>query len=184
VVTRERRPSSELLRLVADAAGNVRIDANGRAGGRGAWVVARASALAEVEAHPRVLQRLLKRADLRANGILDAAREILVAGILRELGRLHREIALPSGPRAVRAAMDHGRLAALVVVPGALGTVPSRAVQALLAGAGGVPIHVLAMTAERLGACLGRGPRAVLAVPATRPARSLLRQLRSLQELR
>lgn len=118
MVTREVHARAALLRLVADAAGNVRVDATMDAGGRGAWVVPRASALAAVEAQPRLLQRSLKRADLRAEGLLDASRALLLARILRELGRLHREIALPSGPRAVRAALEGGRVAALLVAPG------------------------------------------------------------------
>lgn len=161
VACRESAPRVELLRLVADEAGRVRLDLTGAAPGRGAWV--HADHLARLDGRPGPLHRTLRRKQLDSGGLLDDARAALLAAVLQDLAACHRAGLCHSG--AARA----GRLAepAAMVVAGAV-PLPGRA-----------PVEQrLPVDARALGAVLGKGPRSVVAVAAGRPTLRLVRRLR------
>lgn len=163
-VTRQRLPRVELVRLVADEHGRVRVDLAGDAPGRGAWVLPDAAALQRLEQEPKLLGRSLRRKRMRTEGLLDQARGAVAERVLLHLQRCRRAGALVSGRHAVEDATD---LVAIVLATGA--APPPRAAS--------LPHFRLPLDAADLGRALGRGPRAVVGIHAGRPAAALLRWL-------
>lgn len=165
VATRQPRPQSELLRLVADEAGRVRVDLDGTMPGRGAWIQPQAELLARVEAKPRMLNRALRRKGLSARGLHEDTRQAVLQRLYSSLVGCHRAGVVVSGRSAVADASG------LVAVIYAAGSAPLPELDVH-------PVIVLPLDAGALGRLLGRGPRCVVALRDSRPTRRLMPWLR------
>jgi|GEM_PF-2629710 len=179
VVSRQRHPQQELLRLVAEPDGRVRVDLPARQSGRGAWVLPLAQHLALLESRPRMLSRTLRNKGLRARGLLEEAQDQVLAATWQHLERCRRAGLLVSGHHAVGQAHD---LVALIQArprrsrdsapppAGAVG-IPAPGPQ------GHLPIFELPVDPQGLGARIGRGPRTIVGIRGGGPAADLVRRL-------
>ncbi|RME28417.1 MAG: DUF448 domain-containing protein [Deltaproteobacteria bacterium] len=162
-VTRQRHPRRNLLRLVADGQGRVRVDIDAVAPGRGAWVCPERALLLRLEADPSPLKRSLRRKRLHAPGLLDQAQRLVDARVEAELLRCWRAGRVSTGAAALRRAPPD----ACILVSRDRRVPPEPPPAA----------YRLHLDTEHLGRLLGRGPRsiAVLATgPVTRPLRRWL----------
>lgn len=180
VVTRERRPPDELVRLVLSPEGRVEVDYRGRLQGRGAWVQPQRALLEKLEKHPGILTRPLKSSAIDAAGLLARVRDANTRAVLDALSICARAGALQGGKDGVRAAISNGAALAIVLAEDAsprLATDLQRRAE---------PLDVIALPLDRdaLGAQVGKGSRAALAVRRGRPGRHLLRELRRMAALR
>lgn len=74
VVTRERRPPSELIRLFVDSEGLVQVDATRARAGRGAWITPSAAAFDKLQGRPQLLRRSLRRTPRGFGPLIEDAR--------------------------------------------------------------------------------------------------------------
>lgn len=112
-VTREVRPTAELLRFVADPDGAIVLDLKHRLPGRGVWVTARADHISQA-ARKNVFARALK-APVRAGADLaERVEEQLKRSLLSALSLARKGGGLVTGFDAVEAAIGEGRVAALI----------------------------------------------------------------------
>ena len=164
-LTRQRHPRSALVRCVVDEAGRVRVDPDATAPGRGAWLLARAEVLTQVQTRPSLLGKALRRKGLAAGDLLEEARQATLAGILDALATCRRSGLLVSGARALAQA---GPLDAVILARGCRRPPV----------APGTLVVELPLTSAELGRLLGRGPRAAIGARPARPARRLSQWLR------
>ena len=178
VVTREKGPPQRFVRLVLGPDGVVHVDYRGRLPGRGAWVSARRDAVAKLEAKPRILSRALRGAgDTR--GLLDRVRAANEAALADALSLAARSGALHGGKDRVRLALSSGALGLALAADAS-----PRLVEDLRRRAGNRPVVEVGWSAVELGALVGKGPRAALAVLPGKPGAAVLRELRRFSELR
>ena len=178
VVTREKGPPKRFVRLVRGPDGVVYVDYRARLPGRGAWVLPRRDALEKLEAKPRILNRAL-RGPADTSGLLERVRVANVAALQDALSIAARSGALHGGKDRVRLALGAGALGVALAADAS-----PRLVEDLRRRAGGRPVLAVGWTAAELGALVGKGPRAALAVLAGKPGAAVLRELRRFSELR
>ncbi len=165
-------PQSELVRVVLGPEGEIAVDLAQRAFGRGAWLHARPVCV--TRAAPRGLSRAFKcQVALRPEALLEALR----AAALRRAGGLliaaSRAGQLVVGTDAATRAWQAGRVCLLVVSEDARAA--SHCPLAAEAASAGRAVRF--GTNEALGAWLGRGPTALVAVLDDGLARALSRAL-------
>lgn len=178
VVTREEKPASELLRVVAGPENEAAIDANGKLPGRGAWVTPTRASFEAIVAKPQALRHALEAPDLRVDSLLAQARALSQRGVLDMLSLSARCGGLVSGADALER-LGPGKALAMIVASDA----SPKAVEAA-AAALGAEVFPLELDKEALGHRIGKGPRAVVALMPCAPGRRLLVELRRTLALR
>jgi hypothetical protein len=168
---------SELLRLVLDPDGILVVDLKGTLPGRGAWVHPTTECVGALEREPRKLGHALK-APVATAGLLGQVRDCLFASVLGQLSLAAAAGALIGGHDAVEFAIRDGRVAELLFAADA----SDRTREDLTRGCE-LPVTILTIDKETLGARIGQPPRAVVGVVASPAFRHLREQLRRLRRL-
>ncbi len=112
-VTREVKPTVELLRFVADPDGVLVLDLKHRLPGRGVWVSARADVIRQA-ARKNMFGRALKAKVHAADDLAEQVDEQLKRSLLSALSLARKAGALVTGFEAVEAAIGENRVAALI----------------------------------------------------------------------
>ncbi len=178
VVTREKGPPQRFVRLVLGPDGVVHVDYRARLQGRGAWVLPRREVVAKLEAKPRILNRALK-APGDTGGLLDRVRSANLAALQDALTLAARSGALHGGQERVRLALSSGALGVVLAADAS-----PRLAEDLRRRSGDRPALAVRWSAAELGAQVGKGPRAALAVLPGKAGTAVLRELRRFSELR
>jgi len=173
VACRRTGGPDDLVRLVADPDGRVVPDLAGRLPGRGAWTCPTAACVQVLEGRRALLARAL-RADVDPAGLLERMRVASQADLHDALGIAARSGCVRGGAEVLARLGPGSGVVALVVAEDAA----PRSVGAAARRLPGVPVLRAHLAREALGATVGRGPRAVLAITAGAPSRRLLRVLR------
>lgn len=176
-ITRRSASREDLLRLVVDPDGQVVVDGRGNLPGRGAWILPDAETMAALPKKVGALRRVLgvvpdptllaaAVSDACLRGALDGLSIATAAGV-----------AVPGQDRVQRAVFD-GRVDWVVLAS----DLSPRTERMMREAAQIAEAHVvcLPVSAEALGARIGRGATGVLGVGAARPARAARRWLRRL----
>lgn len=167
VACRRRFPVSGLLRVTLDDGGRLRLDPEGVAPGRGAWVCIRHGCIARLQEKPALASRSFRRRPRGSRDLLRDARAWADNRALHALQQSHRA-GLVRCRAAQREAVDPA--AVLVML---------RPLDSQAGGSEGTPAELpTPWTRSELGAALGRGPRSRLLVLQGAPSRRLLRKLR------
>jgi predicted RNA-binding protein YlxR (DUF448 family) len=173
LATRGAKPAAELIRFVVAPDGAIVPDINGKLPGRGAWVTATRAAL-ETAIKNKAFGRAFRGKGTVAPDLADRVEALLERSMLESLSLANKAGQVVTGFSRVEAALDSGRVAALVHAreaaadgSGKLGAVAERAENAGKAA----PIKVLGIAGEQLDLALGRANvvhAALLAHPASR----------------
>ena len=113
VVTREVRPTAELLRFVADPSGEIVLDLRHRLPGRGVWVSARADIIRQA-VRKKLFARSLKAAVRSPDDLDERVEKQLRQALLGALSLARKGGGLVTGFDAVSAAIEGGKVAALI----------------------------------------------------------------------
>jgi len=169
-VTRAVLPESALIRFVAAPDGSVVPDLKAKLPGRGAWVGAERSLVAEAVKR-NVFQRALAQPLKPAPDLADQVAARLREAALGRLGLARKAGAAIAGFSQVEAAIGHGHLAAVLMASDAAEDGERKIGQALRRRSGGEsPLPVLRFFAsEELGLALGR-PNVIHAAVLQGPA--------------
>jgi uncharacterized protein len=169
-VTRAVLPESALIRFVAAPDGSVVPDLKAKLPGRGAWVGAERSLVAEAVKR-NVFQRALDQPLKPAPDLADQVAARLREAALGRLGLARKAGAAIAGFSQVEAAIGHGHLAAVIMASDAAEDGERKIGQALRRCSGGEsPLPVLRLFAsEELGLALGR-PNVIHAAVLQGPA--------------
>jgi uncharacterized protein len=173
VACRRTGGPDDLVRLVADPAGRVVPDLAGRLPGRGAWTCPAASCVRILEARRALLCRAL-RSEVDSTGLLDRLRLVLGSDLKDALGVAARSGSVRGGAEVLARLNPGSGVVALVVAEDAA----PRSVVAVTRLLPDVPVYHPPLDRNALGATVGKGPRAVLAVSPGSASRRLLRVLR------
>ena len=179
VVTRERLPQEELVRLVLAPDGSVAVDYRGKLPGRGAWVQPQRALIEKLEKRPGMLTRHLGPG-LKAQGLLQQVRAANLAACLDALSLAMRAGVLVGGKDGVRSAISGDKALAVILAEDC----SPRLAQDLVRRADPLPVVTLPLGANELGARVGKGARASLAVLRSKPGRKLLGELHRMESLR
>jgi predicted RNA-binding protein YlxR (DUF448 family) len=171
-VTRQVRPETELIRFVAAPDGSVVADLKARLPGRGVWLGADRSTVAEA-LKKNVLQRGLKRPVRPAGDLADQVAARLRQAALGRLGLARRAGAVVAGFAKVEAAIAKEELVAVLAASDAAADGLRKMRQVLRRRFGDdVPVPVIRLfDAAELGLAMGRPDvihAAVLQSPAGR----------------
>lgn len=183
VVTREERSPQALVRVYA-LDGHVAVDARGRRGGRGAWLLPRREVLERAEANPALLRRALREDSLVVAGLLHACRAQVAQQLLDLLSLAARAGALASGGDSVEASLRAGSAACVLVACDASEASVARASTLAAALVPSPPLHRMDLDKATLGARIGKGPRAVVVVRPCALARAIVRVVANADSLR
>jgi len=178
VVSREERPASDLLRIVAGPGNEAIVDGRGKLPGRGAWVTPTRASFESIVAKPGALRHALEAPDLRVDSLLAQARSLSQRAVHDMLSLSARCGGLVSGADALER-LGAGKALAMIVAADASPKAVEAARAALEA-----EIFPVDLDKEALGHQIGKGPRAVVAVMPCAPARRLLAELRRALALR
>lgn len=179
VVTRERGDRNGLVRLVRAPDGQVFCDYRGKLAGRGAWATPSTEVLLKLEKAPGILYRPLQ-GKCKTEGLLEQVRAANWKAVLGTLGLAAKAGLLVGGKDGVRSALGNPSAKVLLLAEDA----SPRLVKDLAVRAGDRLVVQMPLDTERLGAQIGKGPRAALVVTSGRPARALLDELHRLHSLR
>ena len=178
IVTRERHPRSELVRLVCDPTGTVVVDYGAKLPGRGVWVLPTSAALKGLPRKRKLVERTLggtcDPVQIEAN-VRRAVHEAVAHGL--SMAAAGGELRV-GRDRSVESLM-RGRAATYAWSEDCA----DRTRQALDDVADGVIGVQMPLTSEEVGARIGRGAVAVLTVSHGSGASYLRRQLRRLSQL-
>lgn len=171
VACREAGERDALIRLVAAPDGQVVPDLRGRLPGRGAWVHPASACLERLD--DRVLSRALA-GRVQADEVARAVREAVWAALLDGLSLAAAAGGLVGGHDQLELALRDGRIVELIQASDAA----ERTVRSIGASAGDLPVTILPLDREGLGARVGRGALAVVGVLPVPATAHLCRQLR------
>ncbi len=174
IVTREVRSPENLVRVYAFE-GRAVVDARGRTGGRGAWLLPRRDVLERAEAAPAMLRRALREDALVVEGLLRECRAQLAHQLLDLLSLASRAGALASGGDSVEATLRAGAATCVLVATDASEASVARATALAAALSPPPPVHRVDLDKESLGQRIGKGPRAVVVVRPSSLARAIAR---------
>lgn len=155
------------------------MDYRGKLPGRGAWVEPSRQAVEELERKPGLLRRSL-RAHADTKGLLAKVQAANRKAVLDAVSLCQRAGVLRGGKEGVRGALASGSALALVLASDA----SPRLVTDLRSRAKELPVVALDLDTSELGNRVGKGPRAALAVLASKPGRHLVCELRRYMALR
>lgn len=179
IATREERNPDEMVRLVAGEGGVVEVDYRGKAPGRGAWVTPTRAAIELVESRPGLVAHALEVPSVDVAGLLSRVQAANVAAVLDLLSLAARSGAVIGGAESVTEAARQPTTVGFISAADA----SPRSVSDVTSGAT-VAIFSVPLDREALGARVGKGPRAVLALRRAAVTTALLRELRRMVELR
>lgn len=176
-MTRTSHPPEDLLRLVAGPDGAVEVDPWGRIPGRGAWILPQREVIADAEKRPGILQKALHAPGIRVDGLLERCRGANLRALLDMLSLAARAGLLASGAEQVASARSEaiGLIVANDAAPGSIDAARSAARE--------LPVWVMPLDRVALGYRIGKGPRAVIALRPGAATRTLIRQLRRMEQL-
>lgn len=173
IACRGKASPTELLRLVADADGEVLVDLGVQRSGRGAWLHPHHDCLRKLLRRPRALGHAL-RCQARVEGLEQRLHGVCMDSLTRLLPRASRAGCVVSGRHAILRDLGRGELRAIVAAADA----SPRSLAELEAACGVLPIYSLELDRLALGRLVGKGPRAALAVRLGSPGEPLLVELR------
>jgi uncharacterized protein len=180
VACRDEEERDELVRLVAGPDGQIAVDLRARLPGRGAWVHPTPECVRKLEAEPRRLGAALRAEGLVTSGLFEQLRGAVVRQVLDGLSLAARAGVLLGGADVVSQALADGRVSELIVAQDAS---PRTVESVQRSGSADVPVTVLPLGKDDLGARIGQPSRAVVAMviaPAFLHLREQLRRLRRL----
>ena len=178
VITRESADPDDLVRIIAGPDGVAHVDWHGRWKGRGAWLRCQRAVFEEASRKPGILQRALGTAPLDTSGLWPEAKTANETAILDLLALTARAGAAVSGADALERTNPESLLALLGAADAA-----DSSIAAVAARFPSIPLVRMALDREALGHRIGKGPRAIVGIRPSAPARSLLRELRRMQAL-
>lgn len=178
-LTRRKAGRDDLVRLVASPDGDVVVDYRGKLPGRGVWIWPDAKALSLLERKKGLVERQL-RARMDPSAIRAQLASALDVALRDGLALSAAAGALVFGQDMVSQALQAGRLDRVVLAADTADRTADKV--RLLAGDRAIVVD-LDMTAEVLGARVGRCPTAVVGVTSSRATSHLRRQLRRLADL-
>lgn len=170
IATRAVRPVGELIRFVEGPDGEVVADLRRRLPGRGVWVTAEAARVAEAE-KKRLFARAFK-ADIRvAPGLSDRVGAQIEASLRGALSLARKAGAVVTGFAKVEAALEKGRVAALIHASDAAEDgIRKLAAAARRSGGAAAPKVIRSLSSSQLDLALGGAHvihAALLAGPAS-----------------
>jgi len=156
--TREAVDASELIRFVADPAGNVVPDLQRRLPGRGVWIKAEKAIVAKA-AQANVFARSLKRAAKAAPDLADHVDQLIEKRVLGALALANKAGLVTTGFQQVDELVEKG--AAAILVQGSDAAQGgreklARKFVAVARASGRSPIMVTNLTTEQLSLAIGR----------------------------
>jgi ribosomal protein L7Ae-like RNA K-turn-binding protein len=158
----------------------VEVDYRGRLPGRGAWVQPRRALIEQIVARPGLIRKALDAPEADVEGLLERVRSANLRTFMELLSLAARSGALASGADQVAASAASGSIMAFVVASDA----SARSVEVARASAPQVPAFSVPVTKEALGLRVGKGPRAVIGLRPATVTRTLLCELRRMEDLR
>jgi len=173
LASREVKPTAELMRFVVGPDGAIVPDLAGNLPGRGAWITATREALAAA-LRSNAFARAFKGKGAAAADLADRVEHLLERSALDSLSLANKAGRVVFGFAKVEAALEQGRLAALVQASDAAADGVSKLEGALTRAAGAekpVPVRVRGLSGEQLDLALGRSNvvhAGLLAHPASR----------------
>jgi hypothetical protein len=173
LATRQVRPTTELMRFVVAPDGAIVPDLTGKLPGRGAWVTATRDALATA-IRGQAFARAFRGAGRAAPDLAELAERLLERAALDSLSLAHKAGQVVFGFAKVEAALEQGKLAALVQAREAApdGAAKLEAAIGRAARAGNAePVRVRGLSGGQLDLALGRSNvvhAGLLAHPASR----------------
>ncbi len=179
IATREPGNPDELVRLVVGEDEVVEVDYRGKAPGRGAWVTPTREAIEIVESRAGMIAQALDVPRVDPSGLLGRVQAANLAAVLDLLSLAARSGAVIGGAESVTEAARHPNTIGFISASDA----SPRSVTDVTSGAT-VTIFSLPLDREALGARVGKGPRAVLALRKSSATTALLRELRRMVALR
>ncbi len=172
VLTRRKSDQVDLVRLVLSPEGELFVDYRGKLPGRGAWVSPEREVLETLEKQPKLLSRAFRTA-VNPDGLLEKLQSANERAVMDGLSLASRAGALVGGGKRVREAVQSSRTIGLVLSADA-----SERLRTDLEGRSKeIPVFILALSPDMLGAQIGKGPRSALAVIASKPGQYLIREL-------
>jgi predicted RNA-binding protein YlxR (DUF448 family) len=158
VVTREVKPTAELLRFVADPDGALVLDLKHRLPGRGVWVSAEADIVRQA-ARKNTFARALKAPVRTGEDLAERVEEQLKRSLLAALSLARKGGGLVTGFDAVEAAIGRGQVAALIHAGEAgddgVGKLQAALKRRLGPGSDGIPV-LRRLSESELSLALGR----------------------------
>lgn len=180
-VTREPGTPAGLVRMVLGPDGRVEVDYWGKLGGRGTWLTPRREVIEQAEAKPGIVARALQvEGGCDTSGLLDRVRAANLRAVGELLSLSARAGALASGAEQVQDAVRAGQTLGLLVASDA----SPQSVAAAVGARKDLQVWTVEWDRETLGRRIGKGPRAIVALRPSGPARALADQLRRMQDLR
>lgn len=184
VVSRETSEEGALIRLAITPEGRAVPDLAARLPGRGVWVAANRAAI-DAARGKGLVARSAKTPVALDPDLADRIELLLAQSCLSRLGLARRAGQVAAGFEQVRAALKEEGGAIALVLAGSDASADGRAkVVALAAAAAPKARHAGCFTMEELGAALGRGPTAHVAVRDGPAAQGLIGELARLAGFR
>ena len=171
-MTRRKAGPSDLVRLVLSPEGELFVDYRAKLPGRGAWVVPEREVLLRLQQQPKILQRAFRR-PVKGEGILEKVQRSNALAVEHALSVAARSGCLVSGGKRVRDALGEDQCLGLLFSSDA----SSRLRRDLLSRREGVLELEFTLEQGALGAQIGKGPRAAIAIMSSKPGRHLIREL-------
>lgn len=166
--------------MVLSPEGEVEVDYQGKAPGRGAWIRPTAEVLRQAEKKPAQVLRALEAPSGRVVDLLERVRASNLRAVLDLLSLASRAGCLWSGADQVRDAAQDPRLRGFLVASDA----SERAVEAVVSRRPDLPRWEIPLDKFGFGTRIGKGPRAVVAIASGGPTKALIRELRRMVDLR
>ena len=154
ILTRRKSDQVDLVRLVLSPEGELFVDYRGKLPGRGAWVSPEREVLEALEKQPKLLSRAF-RTPVNPDGLLEKLQSANERAVMDGLSLASRAGALVGGSADAS----------------------ERLTTDLQGRNTEIPVFILALSPELLGAQIGKGPRSALAVIASKPGQYLIREL-------
>jgi ribosomal protein L7Ae-like RNA K-turn-binding protein len=155
------------------------VDYRAKLPGRGAWVVPEREVFLRLESQPKLLQRAF-RCPVRATGILSKVLHANSIAVEHALSLAARSGCLVSGGKRVRDALAEQNCLGVLFAEDA----SPRLRRDLLSRNEGKLGLEIDLDRAQLGAQIGKGPRAAVAIMGSKPGRHLIRELQRHRALR
>jgi hypothetical protein len=178
-VTRRKADPLDLVRLVLSPEGELFVDYRAKLPGRGAWVLPEKGVLERLEKQPKLLQRAFRR-PVETEGILQKVQDSNRLAVQNALSLAARSGVLIGGGKRVREALAGPRCLGVIFAEDA----SPRLKRDLLSRVTDLLGYELTADRVALGAQIGKGPRAALAIIDSQPGRHLIRELQRHHALR
>ena len=185
VATRSVRPITDMIRFVVGPDGEVVADLKRKLPGRGAWVTATRTALAEAIGRKGFARAFKREVRVEAD-LADRVDALLERSVLDALAIAHKSGALAAGLGRVEAALECESVVALITAAdaGAEGAKKLAAAMRRIGPQGAHIVRVAQFTSAQLDLALGRANVIHAALLADRASDSFLARWRNLERFR